>query len=65
MIKDQKLQKYETMVDVGKQFYLQAEVSTADKLMVKISNTYFVEMTPSEALDFGSKKVVYLTSALE
>ena len=34
----------ETRVDVGQEFYLQAEVTNLDKIMVKVSKEYFIEM---------------------
>ena len=49
------------MVDAGHEFYLQAEVTNPDKLMVRLSKTYFVEMNQQECFDFLDRKEPLLT----
>ena len=56
MIREQKLKTYESRVDVGHEFYLTAEATDLDKIMVKVSREYFVELNQDEAFRFVDKK---------
>ena len=44
MLRDQKLKTFQSRVDAGHEFYLQAETKDLNKIMVKVSREYFVEM---------------------
>ena len=46
----------ETQVDLGCNFYVQAEVKNPQKLFVDVGFGFFLELTQDEALDFIGKK---------
>ena len=60
MIKEQKLKKFESQVDLGCNVFVQTEVQDTSKLMVAISKDFFVELTQDEALAYVAKKERYL-----
>ena len=43
-IREQKLKKFETRVDMGKEFYMQAEALDINSFVVKVSKHYYVEL---------------------
>lgn len=51
-----------TKVDLGCNFYVQANVPDASKIFVSVGFGFFVEFTHSEALRFIDKKVDHLTN---
>ena len=44
MMKDQKLKKFEAKVDIGREFFMQAEANDVQRIVVKVSRDYFVEL---------------------
>ena len=56
MFQEQKLKKFEARVDMGKEFYMQAEALDMNKIAVKVSKHYYVELNQDEALLFIKKK---------
>ena len=50
MIREQKLKTYHARVDVGQEFFMEAETKDLDRIMVKVSREYFVELSQEEAL---------------
>jgi prefoldin subunit 5 len=45
MIREQKLKTYNARVDVGQEFFMEAETKDLDRIMVKVSREYFVELS--------------------
>ena len=64
-IKDFSGGKMKTQVDIGCNFYCQAEVIDTRMILVAVGYGFFVEFTLNEALDFISKKVDQLTKQVE
>ncbi|KAL4231150.1 hypothetical protein ACF0H5_008733 [Mactra antiquata] len=61
-IKDNKITKnLKTKVDLGCNFYVQANVPDATKICVFIGFGFFLEMTLDEALKFIDKRTKFLT----
>ncbi|XP_051282748.1 protein UXT [Dicentrarchus labrax] len=54
-----------TDVDLGCNFYVQAEVEDSSRIFVAVGYGFFVEMTPDEALRFIDKKTSQLTAFTE
>lgn len=54
-----------TEVDLGCNFYVQAEVEDASRVFVAVGFGFFVEMTRDEALRFIEKKTAQLTQFTE
>ena len=44
MFREQKLKTFETRVDMGKEFYIQAEATDLQRFVVKVSQHYYVEL---------------------
>ncbi|TNV75615.1 hypothetical protein FGO68_gene13414 [Halteria grandinella] len=65
MIREQKLKVFETQVDVGCSFYLQAESKDLSKVMVKIGADVFVELSPDQAITYIGKKEKFLSHRSE
>ena len=65
MIRDQKLKKFEARVDMGHEFYMQAEALDLNRFVVKVSRHYYVEMNQEEALNFIDKKEKLMNSQIE
>eukprot|EP00353_Schmidingerella_taraikaensis_P010344 CAMPEP_0185585988 /NCGR_PEP_ID=MMETSP0434-20130131/41963_1 /TAXON_ID=626734 ORGANISM="Favella taraikaensis, Strain Fe Narragansett Bay" /NCGR_SAMPLE_ID=MMETSP0434 /ASSEMBLY_ACC=CAM_ASM_000379 /LENGTH=53 /DNA_ID=CAMNT_0028206747 /DNA_START=194 /DNA_END=355 /DNA_ORIENTATION=- len=42
--------------DVGHEFYMQAEADDLERIVVKVSRDFFVELNQEEALNFIEKK---------
>ncbi|XP_069572700.1 protein UXT [Brachyistius frenatus] len=57
--------RLKTDVDLGCNFYVQAEVEDASRIFVAIGFGFFVEMTYDEALRFIEKKTSQLTAFTE
>ncbi|XP_045912317.1 protein UXT-like isoform X2 [Micropterus dolomieu] len=58
-------QRLKTDVDLGCNFYVQAEVEDASRIFVAVGYGFFVEMTHDEALRFIEKKTSQLTAFTE
>ncbi|KAM6925134.1 protein UXT [Xenentodon cancila] len=58
-------QKMKTDVDLGCNFYVQAEVEDPSRIFVAVGFGFFVEMTYDEALRFIDKKTSQLTAFTE
>ncbi|XP_061591682.1 protein UXT [Cololabis saira] len=58
-------QKLKTDVDLGCNFYVQAEVEDPSRIFVAVGFGFFVEMTHDEALRFIEKKTSQLTAFTE
>ncbi|CAB1427538.1 unnamed protein product [Pleuronectes platessa] len=58
-------QRLKTDVDLGCNFYVQAEVEDSSRIFVAIGFGFFVEMTHDEALRFIEKKTNQLTAFTE
>nr|XP_011427760.2 protein UXT homolog [Crassostrea gigas] len=54
-----------TKVDLGCNFYVQANVPDASMIYVKVGFGFFLEMTHDEALAFIEKKVAMINSKIE
>ena len=65
MFREQKLKTFETRVDMGKEFYIQAEASDLQRFVVKVSQHYYVELNQDEALLFIKKKETLMNSQIE
>ena len=65
MFREQKLKTFETRVDMGKEFYIQAEASDLERFVVKVSQHYYVELNQDEALLFIKKKETLMNSQIE
>ena len=55
-MREQNLKKFQTRVDMGKGFYIQAESSDLNRIVIKVSKHYFVELNQEETLSFIKKK---------
>ena len=44
MFREQKLKTFETRVDMGKEFYMQAEALDINSFVVKVSKHFYVEL---------------------
>ena len=62
MFREQKLKTFETRVDMGKEFYIQAEATDLQRFVVKVSQHYYVELNQDEALLFIKKKETLMNS---
>ena len=63
MLKEQKLKKFKSRVDIGCNIFVQAEAESDIKnqiVMVALSKDYFVELSWDEALAYITKKESYL-----
>ena len=60
MLKEQKLKKFESRVDIGCNIFVTTEVEDTSKIMVALSKDFFVELTQEEALVYIDKKEKYL-----
>lgn len=58
-------ERLKTDVDLGCNFYVQAEVEDSSKVFVAVGYGFFVEMTHDEALRFIEKKTSQLTAFTE
>ncbi|XP_020515627.1 protein UXT [Labrus bergylta] len=58
-------QQLKTEVDLGCNFYVQAEVEDSSRIFVAVGYGFFVEMTHDEALKFIDKKTSQLTAFTE
>ena len=59
------MKTFETRVDMGKEFYIQAEASDLERFVVKVSQHYYVELNQDEALLFIKKKETLMNSQIE
>ncbi|XP_031149039.1 protein UXT [Sander lucioperca] len=59
------LQQLKTDVDLGCNFFVQAEVEDSSQIFVAVGYGFFVEMTHDEALRFIDKKTSQLTAFTE
>ncbi|XP_069033873.1 protein UXT [Embiotoca jacksoni] len=64
-LKEAESPRLKTDVDLGCNFYVQAEVEDASRIFVAIGFGFFVEMTYDEALRFIEKKTSQLTAFTE
>jgi prefoldin subunit 5 len=60
MMKQQKLKKFESRVDIGCNIFENTEVEDTSKIMVALSKDFFVELSQEEALAYIDKKEKYL-----
>ena len=60
MLKEQKLKKFESRVDVGCNIFVETEVEDTSKIMVALSKDFYVELSQEEALVYIDKKEKYL-----
>ncbi|XP_041858933.1 protein UXT isoform X2 [Melanotaenia boesemani] len=58
-------QQLKTDVDLGCNFYVQAEIEDSSRILVSVGFGFFVEMTHDEALRFVEKKTNQLTAFTE
>ena len=65
MFREQKLKKFETRVDMGKEFYMQAEALDLNRIVVKVSQHYYVELNQEEALLFIKKKETMMNAQID
>uniref|UniRef100_A0A7S3CJF0 Uncharacterized protein n=1 Tax=Strombidium rassoulzadegani TaxID=1082188 RepID=A0A7S3CJF0_9SPIT len=56
MIREQKLKKFDSYVDLGCNIFVQTEVKDLSRIMVALTKDFFVEMSQEEALGFIEKK---------
>ena len=56
MTREHKLKKLEMKFDVGHEFYIQAEAMDLNRIAVKVSRDFYVELNQVEALNFIEKK---------
>ena len=56
LTREQKLKKLDMRFDVGHEFYMQAEALDLNRIVVKVSRDFFVELNQDEALNFIEKK---------
>ncbi|XP_010751925.1 protein UXT [Larimichthys crocea] len=61
-LQDSGSQQLKTDVDLGCNFYVQAEVEDSSRIFVAVGYGFFVEMTHEEALRFIDKKTNQLTA---
>ncbi|KAE8292711.1 Protein UXT Ubiquitously expressed transcript protein [Larimichthys crocea] len=61
-LQDSDSQQLKTDVDLGCNFYVQAEVEDSSRIFVAVGYGFFVEMTHEEALRFIDKKTNQLTA---
>jgi prefoldin subunit 5 len=59
-MKQQKLKKFESRVDIGCNIFVNTEVEDTSKIMVALSKDFFVELSQEEALAYIDKKEKYL-----
>ena len=59
------MKTFETRVDMGKEFYIQAEATDLERFVVKVSQHYYVELNQDEALLFIKKKETLMNSQIE
>ncbi|XP_040921764.1 protein UXT [Toxotes jaculatrix] len=64
-LQDSGSQQLKTDVDLGCNFYVQAEVEDASRIFVAVGYGFFVEMDHDEALRFIEKKTSQLTAFTE
>ncbi|XP_033988086.1 protein UXT [Trematomus bernacchii] len=64
-LQDTGCQKLKTDVDLGCNFFVQAEVEDSSKIFVAVGFGFFLEMTHDEALRFIEKKTSQLTAFTE
>lgn len=64
-IKDFNGGKMKTQVDLGCNFYCQAEVKDTRMILVAVGYGFFVEFTLDEALEFIDNKIAHLTKQVE
>nr|CAG4638894.1 EOG090X0MWD [Cyclestheria hislopi] len=54
-----------TQVDLGCNFFVQAEVSDLSKIFTAVGFGFFLELTPEESLNFIDKKIAFLNKSVE
>ena len=59
------MKKLEMRFDVGHEFYMQAEALDLNRLVVKVSRDFFVELNEEEALNFIGKKERVMNAQIE
>ncbi|XP_070766822.1 protein UXT [Enoplosus armatus] len=64
-LQDSGSQQLKTDVDLGCNFYVQAEVEDSSRIFVAVGYGFFVEMNHDEALRFINKKTSQLTAFTE
>ena len=67
MVQQQKLKKFESMVDVGCNIFVETEVHKLDKIMVCLNSQkdFFVELSLPEALQYIESREKYLNKKVE
>ena len=65
MFREQKLKTFETRVDIGKEFYMHAEATELERIVVKVSQHYYVELNQDEALLFIKKKEALMNTQID
>ena len=51
--------------DVGHEFYMQAEADDLNRIVMKVSRDFFVELNQEEALNFIGKKERVMNTQIE
>ncbi|XP_047444502.1 protein UXT [Mugil cephalus] len=64
-LKDAGAQQLKTDVDLGSNFFVQAQVEDSSRIFVEVGFGFFVEMEHDEALRFIDKKTSQLTAVTE
>ena len=59
------MKKLEMKFDVGHEFYMQAEALDLNRIVVKVSREFFVELNQEEALNFIGKKERVMNEQIE
>ena len=65
LTREQKLKKLEMRFDVGHEFYLEAEALDLNRIVVKVSREFYVELNQLEALNFIEKKEKVMNAQIE
>ena len=65
LIREQKLKQFNARIDVGCEFFMEAESTQLDRIMVKVSKEYFVELSQDETLVYVDRKEKLLKTQIE
>ena len=58
------MKSFEARVDLGCEFYVTAEAKKLDRVMVKVSRDYYVDLHPKEAIQYVDKKEVIMNKQI-
>ena len=59
------MKKLDMRFDVGHEFFMEAEALDMNRIMVKVSREFFVELNQEEALNFIAKKERVMNTQIE